>query len=62
MRKKIHIILCVMILSLFVGTITVYASDMAISKTKITVNVGDTYDLDITGTEKIPKDRTSVRS
>ena len=46
---------CVMILSLFVGTITVYASDMAISKTKITINVGDTYDLDITGTEKIPR-------
>ena len=44
-----------MLLSLFVGTMTVYASDMAISKTKITINVGDTYDLDITGTEKIPR-------
>lgn len=55
MRKKIHIAIFVMLLSLFVGTATVYASDMAISKTKITVNVGDTYDLDITGTEKIPR-------
>ena len=55
MRKKTRLALLVMLLSLFIGTMNVYASDMAISKTKITVNVGDKYDLDITGTEKIPR-------
>ena len=53
MKKRIRIALFVMLLSLFVGTMTVYANDYAISKSKITINVGDTYDLDVTGTEKI---------
>lgn len=55
MRKKLHIILFAVLVMLFASVLTVYADDFSISQTKVTVNIGDTIDLDITGTEKSPR-------
>lgn len=54
-KEIIHKFLGLLIICLFIGTMTAYAKDYAISQKKITINVGDKYDLDIIGTEEIPK-------
>jgi len=55
MKGKVRIALFAMMLMLFAGSLTVYAENFGISQTKATVNIGDTVDLDITGTDKIPR-------
>jgi len=55
MKGKVRIALFAMMFTLFATSLTVYADNFAISQTKATVNVGDTIDLDVTGTEKTPK-------
>ena len=55
MKRRIQLVLFAMMFMLFATSLTVYADSFAISQTKATVNVGDTIDLDVTGTEKTPK-------
>lgn len=55
MKKQISILLTTMILSLLFGSMTVYAAGFSISESKATLNIGDSIDLDVTGTDKAPK-------
>lgn len=54
MKKKTHIIVCALILGFLVSTMQADASEFALSQTKIVANIGETVDLDVTGTDKIP--------
>lgn len=53
MRRNLHILLSVLLLTLAMG-FTVYADEFTISQTKATVNIGDTVNLDISGSDKVP--------
>ncbi|MGN1203971.1 MAG: Ig domain-containing protein, partial [Lachnospiraceae bacterium] len=53
MKKRIFL-LSVFLLVFFIGSTTVYADSFSINKTKATMNIGDTIDLDISGTDKVP--------
>ena len=55
MRKKLQIVLVVMLSLLFTGTLTVSANEWSLKEKKVTINVGDTYDLDVMGITKEPK-------
>ena len=55
MEKKRKIILLIMMLWLFAGTLTVYATEFTVSQTKMTMNTGDTIELDIIGTGEVAK-------
>ena len=54
-KKKTYLVLFTVVLMMFAGALTVQAADFAIRQTKVTVNVGDTIDLDVTGTDKSPR-------
>ena len=54
MKKKLRLLLLAVFTMLFVGSMTVSASGFSISHNKVTMNVGDTLDLDASGTDKTP--------
>lgn len=55
MRRMKYVLLTVIVMSLLFGTMTVNAADtIAISKEKVTVNIGDTVELSVDGTDRTP--------
>ncbi len=55
MRKRIGIILFAFLVILISNNATAYAASFYLNETKVTINVGDTIDLDATGTSKEPR-------
>lgn len=55
MKQKRKIIWLLMMLWVFAGAITVSAEEFTISQTKMTMNTGDTIDLDMIGTGEVAK-------
>lgn len=54
MKNRIRILLSAILLILTFGSMTVYADEFSLSQTKATVNIGETVELSITGTDQIP--------
>lgn len=53
-KMKWKLLMLALMSALFMGTTNVYASEIGMSASKVKINVGDTYDLDVTGTDATP--------
>ena len=54
MKKKIWL-LCTLICLLFVGSMTVSAATFSLSQTRVTLNIGDSAELSVVGSEELAK-------
>ena len=54
MKKKIWL-LCILICLLFVGSMTVSAATFSLSQTRVTLNIGDSAELSVVGSEELAK-------
>lgn len=54
MKKKIWL-LCTLICLLFVGSMTVSAATFSLSQTRVTLNIGDSAELNVVGSEELAK-------
>ena len=54
MKKQIKLFLTVFLFTFLIESVQVQAEELSLNQSKLTVNVGDAYDLDVIGTEKIP--------
>ena len=55
MKKRFRLLAFTLMLVMIFGSIPVQASSFGLSKNKVTINIGDSYDLDVTETDKTPR-------